>query len=838
MDNTAARLNKKNIPDNIFGLNFSLKQAITMRQYGNSMLTPGVRVWLGFALVIIFSMSLIEAVVWAFVSQYFVAESIRWLTVVLAPLFFVGIFVIIWVVDVSFITSERPIHVKSAGKSNSLPPGEAVDDAGDTTAESGNLRLSGHFQIGENLRWWFGVSIRLLIVLISIAITAPFLAQTIRSDEIADKYQAILDKVRKDKEAELVELLDTDITRLRKRREELTKEQDHLRAERDAAIQDSAAAIEDAQKQSEDHYQEYLAEIEGKGLRVAGRGPRARAAMKARDETQAYWRRLVDEQRRKSEQFEKRLSKLTAKLERIDAERLKKENQRIKAQEIFKPLDFATFAKKYDLEVPSDTVGTRVRLLANLRAEDVAAFDPKNKYERLAFHFTSVEGLSQALLGILFLAMLALKAFEPKAVKLYFNEELQYQWNRYLKGRFDQVPGFVRSTESNRYNHFDFAYAYLSFKATPDLFWHQHEKSLSAKMRFDEMARNGSDREQRYQEEIVRNRLESDRKRRAMVRETEVEEEREHIQKEWRLKSEELDYRKEKEKENIDNEYKAREQQYEAETAEKIKEAEEARHINIDALRQKREEEKEALRIENNKRRIDSEGLKRDQELREQTHEKSLQIQNQKLETLKEHQKLMEERRRVQEEQRKGEEIKNDHTRRENDHNFKEKNRKHKNSILKEKLSLYTNKREEAQEEISGIDADIKKREGILRKISHELDETRNQIRKETEDQKKAASFADSSWKRYKKLMHTSPDDDEDLLKEHFEAFERHRNRASELKSLLDKSTDRLFQLEKEHEEIAQEQAELTRKRKRISTKRDEYETEIELAEKEMYQSD
>nr|VFJ71086.1 MAG: hypothetical protein BECKDK2373B_GA0170837_13122 [Candidatus Kentron sp. DK] len=66
-----------------------------MRQYGNNMMTPAVWVWLSFAWIIVFSMSLIEATVWSFVSQYFVAESMRWLAFFLGPLFFIGIFGIV-----------------------------------------------------------------------------------------------------------------------------------------------------------------------------------------------------------------------------------------------------------------------------------------------------------------------------------------------------------------------------------------------------------------------------------------------------------------------------------------------------------------------------------------------------------------------------------------------------------------------------------------------------------------------------------------------------------------------------------------------------------------------
>jgi len=97
---------------------FDFWRYVMLRPYGRSMLTPLAALWLAFSFIIILLMSLVEGTVWATVSQYFVPQSTRWLAVILAPLFFVGIFVVIWVVDASFITSEKPFRSARSGDSN------------------------------------------------------------------------------------------------------------------------------------------------------------------------------------------------------------------------------------------------------------------------------------------------------------------------------------------------------------------------------------------------------------------------------------------------------------------------------------------------------------------------------------------------------------------------------------------------------------------------------------------------------------------------------------------------------------------------------------------------
>nr|VFJ49260.1 MAG: protein of unknown function (DUF4407) [Candidatus Kentron sp. FM]VFJ62581.1 MAG: protein of unknown function (DUF4407) [Candidatus Kentron sp. FM]VFK15366.1 MAG: protein of unknown function (DUF4407) [Candidatus Kentron sp. FM] len=676
-------------PNSVTGLESNLKRFVSLHQYGESMMTPAVRGWLRSAWVIIFLMALVEAVVWFFVSQYFVAESERWVTVYLAPVFFVGIFVLIWVIDVSFITYERLLGIEDTDPN---PSNESTDNTG---AESGEFRLSSYFHRGKQVRWWFGVAIRLAIVFISIVITAPFLAQTIRSDEIADKYQAMLDKARKAKEAELVVLLDAEILRLQKQREDLSKKLARLDAERDLVIRDSAAPIEAAWKQIEDNHKEYLAEVAGEGSRKPGQGPKAKAAMKARDDARSHWKELVQRKNEKLTRIEQRSSEPSAKLDRIDREKLEKEDQRAKAQAVFKPMDFTTFAEEYDLEVPADTIGTRVRLLAELRAEDLAAFDPKNEYEKWVFHFSSVEGLSQALLGILFLAMLALKLFEPKAVKLYFNDEIQHQWRRYLDGGFDQEPDFVPSTDSHPYNPFGFTHVYLYFRTSQ----REKEKALIAKIRLEKM-----EQERHLQEEISLK--------------TEFERKQTYAKKELSIKSEKLDHELKQEKRDIDNKYRELEKQYRAETA-AVREEFKRKHQE-EKDRSKMEREKE--RIEVGKLKEETEDLKRNRELREKSRAKFLEI--------------LEERKKMTEERTKGVRARNERKELEAKLRYGKEDLERLRAILKARKSEI----EKEKERMADVDATL---DEIRRKLegSRDINEIQEEIK---EQEKRRDDFAEA----------------------------------------------------------------------------------------------
>lgn len=474
----------------------SLWALVTLRPYGDSMLTPAVRQWLAFSWAVVFLMSLIEGTVWGTVSRYFVPVSERgWLSLVLAPLFFVGVFAVIWIVDVSFVTSERP---------EAAAPGTAGEGRGRPGAS-----------VGERVRWWLGVLVRLAIVLISLAITAPFLTQAIRSDEVTESYRALVAQTRKAWEAGQVAQQDQALETLRTRQAELKSEQVQLDA-RNASQGVGAAAktVDDLRAAAQEQAKELAAQLTGVEGRKPGYGPKAKAAEQAAKDARERLDKLTRDREASRGANDRRLREITEALGKIDADLVRATAEKAGIQGKLAGLTSAELAKQTAFAIPSDTIGVRAGLLAELRARDLEAEqerylrrNPAGQFgwwQLIGFHFKTVEGLAQALLGILFLALIVLKAFEPKAVRLYFNETLQHQWRRYLDGVFDRVPGFRPSADADRHDHFEFAEVHGAFAAAPDAFWRKQESDHQAR---DALA--ALERERRYHDAMVQRRLQS-----------------------------------------------------------------------------------------------------------------------------------------------------------------------------------------------------------------------------------------------------------------------------------------------------------------------------------------
>lgn len=134
---------------------------------------------------------------------------------------------------------------------------------------------------------------------------------------------------------------------------------------------------------------------------------------------------------------------------------------------------------------------------------------------RAAFdHTRSVDGLAQAVLLMLFLMLLALKLFEPRAVRLYYSEELQHEWERYLRGAFDHLPGFEPAADPDkRMGSSAFAHAYLHYVNGHDVFYQAHHerierehKALNASLELElaaHIARKLADQEMEQTDERV-----------------------------------------------------------------------------------------------------------------------------------------------------------------------------------------------------------------------------------------------------------------------------------------------------------------------------------------------
>ncbi len=82
---------------------------LRLRPYGDSLLTPAVRVWLGFAWVIILLMASVEGIVWGLVGGSIVPQDTAWLRPIAGLFLFALMFSVIWIVDASLVMSERPV---------------------------------------------------------------------------------------------------------------------------------------------------------------------------------------------------------------------------------------------------------------------------------------------------------------------------------------------------------------------------------------------------------------------------------------------------------------------------------------------------------------------------------------------------------------------------------------------------------------------------------------------------------------------------------------------------------------------------------------------------------
>ncbi|MEM7156255.1 MAG: DUF4407 domain-containing protein [Myxococcota bacterium] len=80
---------------------------------------------------------------------------------------------------------------------------------------------------------------------------------------------------------------------------------------------------------------------------------------------------------------------------------------------------------KYGAELLDFTASTRQTIQEELSARE-------NAFKNLAL-------MAKVLLGMIFAFFLLLKLIQPDAIKIYLDEQLQYAWNDYLDGRFDEL---------------------------------------------------------------------------------------------------------------------------------------------------------------------------------------------------------------------------------------------------------------------------------------------------------------------------------------------------------------------------------------------------------------
>jgi hypothetical protein len=143
----------------------SLLSQFSLRPHGDQLSAPTARFWIFCARVLILIMATAEAVSWGYVGSLFGSGFMSFVTGLAAGM---SIFFLIWLVDATFVTMDtsRAYYHKLLSTEDQL---------------SGEV---------EQRKFFAGLAIRGLIVIVSLWITAPFLAQLVFRRDVVDTIAA------------------------------------------------------------------------------------------------------------------------------------------------------------------------------------------------------------------------------------------------------------------------------------------------------------------------------------------------------------------------------------------------------------------------------------------------------------------------------------------------------------------------------------------------------------------------------------------------------------------------------------------------------------------------
>jgi hypothetical protein len=456
-----------------------LTALLTLRPYGEQLLTPAARTWLMSAWIVILLMASIEGFVWGAVGASLVPAAATWLAPPVALFMFLLMFSVIWIVDASLIMSERPSLRRKAAAA---------------TGESG---------LGPTLRWLFGLVVRLGIVAISLYVTAPFIEKLIRADDITGWHQGQLEayfaqraETLREQVENRVAQLDTGFQgRIRTLEAQIARRNEVLaaeRARRERIESEYAPEIDVLRRDLADARERVGDEVLGRDGRPEGFGPEARkwnaraellAGVLAEKQAELDARlqpiqATIDEQ-------EQRLAELTETLATVRDEQ----------QALVERVTAEVAAEQPPADAPKLTFAARSKALTALRESPAEAGVP---------HFETVSGFAQAALGMLFFALIALKLFEPAAVHAYYSEPVQARYRQYLQGGLSHIPGFSGHDDpARRLTPVELMRLWEHWERDPPGFVEQHKAAFGAESR---VRRLSADRD--YEVELLTRRRE------------------------------------------------------------------------------------------------------------------------------------------------------------------------------------------------------------------------------------------------------------------------------------------------------------------------------------------
>lgn len=306
----------------------------SIKPYQDRLLTPGARYWIACVHLVIFVMAASEAIAWGYLGSLF---GDGWIGVVAAVTAFAFMFSIIWVIDVSFISLDlsRSFYDRAILQEDVKP---WLDRA----------------------RLGIGLMGRVIIVLVSLSISAPFLSQIVFKQDIDNEiHRRNLGTV-----SEMQEVL-------------LSRASNEIAAiEAEIANREAELIQETAGRGSSGNY---------------GNGP----------VTQAIERNI----------------------QRLREERNVKATAKQKLEDQLRGMAPAEIADQYNIALVDDGVQAREAILSGLME------NPEYRNAKRAV---------TAFLAFIFAALVLLKLFQPRSVRIYFNEKLQDLYLEYLSGNLNK----------------------------------------------------------------------------------------------------------------------------------------------------------------------------------------------------------------------------------------------------------------------------------------------------------------------------------------------------------------------------------------------------------------
>lgn len=285
--------------------------------------------------------------------------------------------------------------------------------------------------LSENNKWYkperrqvlymLGIAIRIIIIGISLYVTVPAVTKLSVSKDI-DK---IIEDENNIKKATIIETIN-------KKHTDVNEKYDKLMLQTDSLI---------IQKSNE-----LTKEIAGKG--VSGNYGDKVVANSIRENIALL-------EKRKRELIESR----------------KKEHNAINTEaENISKLPHERLTEKYGIKFLSKTAGEVEKIVAEMEKDE---------------SYKNVEKISRAYVSILFIALLLLKFFSPRSVKIYLNEELQDLYKSYIEGLISdqylndlqQLTKDVKSKNITPYIFEDFWYRYKSRRQN-ELRFSERDKKL------------------------------------------------------------------------------------------------------------------------------------------------------------------------------------------------------------------------------------------------------------------------------------------------------------------------------------------------------------------------